>query len=330
MKPSHLAVAAAVALAALEVGATLPAPDLPDAAITTCEATLQELVVAEGHSASHRFNLTKHCPALVTALTASLNDAEAPIVDVEATSVEGLHDLRAFAAGFERRSTTAENHRLDLERVDALLAEVLVEEDTEESTWDRFLRWLEQHVKDGESPRFGRFLDWLEGLEAPPWLGDLLINTSLVLIVLLALIVIGNELWLTGLLRRGWRKREERTAKPEDEIAAKPRIPTLDELPGLPPRQLAAGILAIVTATLAERGWLSSSSSLTNGELVRQIGQRRSALVDSFSGLVNGVETILYGDLPADDETRHRLIATARALVEDARRASTAAPVSSR
>ena len=85
-----------------------------------------------------------------------------------------------------------------------------------------------------------------------------------------------------------------------------------------------------MTATLAERGWLSSSSSLTNGELVRQMSGRPSSLAASFTTLVNAVERILYGDLPPDDETRQRLVTAARALVEDARREATAASAGSR
>ena len=92
----------------------------------------------------------------------------------------------------------------------------------------------------------------------------------------------------------------------------------LDELRALPPRQLAAAILEIVTRTFADRGWLSSSSSLTNGELVRQIGQRQTALSDPFTGLVNAIEKVIYGDRLPDDEARQRLLASAHALIERA------------
>ena len=135
---------------------------------------------------------------------------------------------------------------------------------------------------------------------------------------------------LSGVLRRARRKREVRARVVAGDAAGKSRALTLDELRGLPPRQLAAGILEIVTATLAERGWLSSSASLTNGELVRQMGNRRSGLSDSFTRLVNGIENIIYGDRPPDDETQRRLLARAKALIEGARSGPTAATESSR
>jgi hypothetical protein len=325
MYRSHLALAATFAIAAFEVGASVRL-ELPEAALKTCQSRLQEILVAEGHTGSHPFDLNKHCPELA----ASLDDADTRVVDLDATSVEGLRDLRSFTAGFDLEPRTPENFYLDLDRVDALLAEVLVEEGVDDTLWDRFLRWLEQYVKEGESSGFDRFVDWLEGLDAPPWLGDVIIKVSVVLIVLLALLVVGNELRLSGLLRRVRHKREPKVPVAAADAVQRTRTLTLDELRGLPPRQLAAGILEVVTATLAERGWLSSSSSLTNGELVRQIGQRRSALAGSFTSLVRNIEKIIYGDRQPDDETREQLVATARELMDSTHHGPAAASEGSR
>jgi hypothetical protein len=330
MHRSHLAVAAAFAFAAFEVGATVPRPELPDAAVQSCLAELRELSVAEGHASSHPFDLGKHCPGLANELAVSLDDVDTGVVEIDATSLEGLRDLRSFTTGFQRRQSLSESVSLDFDGLDTLLAEILIEESIDDTVWDRFLRWLEQYVQEGDSPNFRRFVDWLEGLDAPPWLGDVIVNTSVVLIVLLALIVVGNEVRLAGLLRRVRRKPEVGTRAAATDTPLKARTLTLDELRGLPPRQLAAGILEMVTATLAERGWLSSSSSLTNGELVRQIGQRRGGLAESFAGLVSGIEMILYGDRPPDNDTRQRLLATAKELIESADRGPATASASSR
>lgn len=321
----HLALAAFFTIAAFEVGASVRL-ELSEAALKSCQTTLQQILVSEGHTPSHPFDLERHCPDLA----ASLDDDDTRVVELDATSVEGLRDLRSFIAGFEREPSAAQNFRLDLDRVDALLAEVLVEENIDDTLWDRFLRWLEQYVKDGESSGFKRFVDWLEELDPPPWLGDVIIKICVVLIVLLALLVIGNELRLSGLLRRVRREHESKVSATAGEALQRKRTPTLDELRGLPPRQLAAGILELVTATLAERGWLSSSSSLTNGELVRQMGQRRNALGESFANLVVGIEKILYGDRQLDDETRARLVAAAGELIDRARHGPAAASEGSR
>ena len=106
------------------------------------------------------------------------------------------------------------------------------------------------------------------------------------------------------------------------------RAISLDELRGLPPRQLAAAVLEIVTISLADRGWLSASSSLTNGELVGQIGQRHSGLAGPFASLVNAIEKVIYGDRLPDDEARQRLLVTAAALIERTRDGPTTASAS--
>lgn len=320
MRPSHLVFAAFFAIAAFEVDASLTGRDLPVTAIQSCLSDLRRISDAEGHSESHNFNLEKRCPELVKTLAQSLREEDVGVIEIDAVSIEGLHDLASFAAGFNRRPETAGNFNLDFNGLDALLGDVLIENEVDDSVWDRFLRWLEQYVKDDESSEFKRFLDWLDGLDAPPWLGDIIVNTSVVLIVLLALIVVGNELRLSGMLRRPRRKHgaPDRVVSPES--SRKPRPKSLDQLRQLPPRELAAAILEIVTAAFAERGWLSSSSSLTNGELVRQIGQRQDSVARSFSSLISGIERIIYGDRSADDETRQRLIDSAGALIEQARR----------
>ncbi len=101
---------------------------------------------------------------------------------------------------------------------------------------------------------------------------------------------------------------------------------SLDGLRALPPRQLAAAILEMVTGTFAERGWLSSSTSLTNGERVRQVGERQSGLAGPFTGLVNAIDKIIYGDRLPDDEARQRLLASAHELIERTRVTSTVPP----
>ena len=320
MRLPHLAFAGALALAASEAGASVTPGGLPGDLIRACLAELGELSDAEGHSDSREFDLSKRCPRLAEQLASWLNVGDIGSVDIDATSVEGLRDLQSFAAGFDRRLESAERFSLDFDRLDALLADVLlVEERTDDSLWERFRRWLQQYAKGGESPGLDRLLQWLEELEAPPWLGDVILKASVVLIVLLALMIIGNEFRLAGVLRRLRRPREPQALAGTPASVPKSRALSLDELRGLPPRQLAAAVMEIVTAALADRGWLSASSSLTNGELVRQIGQRQSSLAGSFTSLVNAIENVIYGDRLPDDEARQRLLVTAAELVERTR-----------
>lgn len=325
MQRSHLALAAALLFAAFEVGASVVRQPLPESAIESCLTELDRLSQAEGHSDAHSFDLNKRCPELAAKLEASLHDADTGVIEIDATSIEGLRDLESFADGFHHRPRSAENIALDFDGLDALLADVLVEErESNDGLWERFLRWLDEYVKDGDSVEFRRFVDWLEGLDAPPWLGDVILKVSIVLIVLLALIVIGNEIRLSGVLRRRRRVRPDQAPPGAPEAVHRPRAKSLDQLRDLPPRQLAAAMLEIVTEALAERGWLSAGSSRTNGELVSQLKLRRADAAGPFTRLINGIDNILYGDRPPDDATRQRLLATSREIVERARGATQA------
>lgn len=206
----------------------------------------------------------------------------------------------------------------DYDGLHALMAQVLVTDEVDDDIWQRFLRWLESRLRDSTSPGLERFADWLEGLDPPPWLGDVLLKGSVVLIVLLALMVIGNEIRLSGVLRRPRRRASANPVSVPSSSEPARSIVNLDELPGMAPRQMAASAMTMVTAAFAERGWLSASSSLTNGELSKQVSRHKSDLLAVFNGLVAGVEKILYGDRLPDEEARRRLLDAAKTLVEAA------------
>ncbi|GMQ96235.1 MAG: hypothetical protein BMS9Abin14_764 [Gammaproteobacteria bacterium] len=325
MRLPHLALVGTLAIAAPEVGASVAPDGLPGDLIRSCLAELGEFSGAESDSDSREFDLNKRCPRLAEQLASSSSVGNIASLEVDATSVEGLRDLQSFAAGFDRQPASAEKFSLDFDGLDALLADVLVEESIDDSLWERFRRWLEQYAKGGESPGLDRLLQWLQELEAPPWLGDVILKASVVLIVLLALMIIGNEFRLAGVLHRLRRPREPQALAGTPAAAPKSRALSLEELRGLPPRQLAAAVLEIVTLSLADRGWLSASSSFTNGELVRQIGQRHSDLAGSFTSLVKAIENVIYGDRLPDEEARQRLLVTAAELIERSRGGPTTA-----
>ena len=326
MHLSHLALAAALVFAATEVGASVSRDGLPGDLIHSCLAELRELSNAAGHSSSRNYDLDERCPRLAKRLASSPDAGVSGFVKIDATSIEGLRDLQSFAEGFDREPASSGEFSLDFDGVDALLADVLVEATIDDSLWEQFLRWLEQYMKDGESADLKRFVDWLEDLDVPPWLGEVILKSSLVLIILLAVLVIGNEFRLAGVLHRIRRPRKRQASAGAPAAAPKPREMSLEELRGLPPRQMAATVLEIVTAAFAERGWLSSSPSFTNGERARQIGQRKSDLARPFARLVTGIEKIIYGDRLPDEDGRQRLIDSAGELIESARGGTSAVP----
>lgn len=325
MRLVQLALAAVLAIAASEGGASEVRDDLPREQLQSCLTELGALSRAEDFSDSHPFDLTKRCPELAERLAASVDVAAIGVLEVNALSIDGLRDLQFFARGFDRQPIGGENFSPDFDQLDALLADVLIEESIDDGLWQRFLRWLEEYTRSAEAPELKRLLSWFDDLDPPSWLAEVLLKGSIVLIVLLALIVVGNELRLAGVMGR-LRKRH----RPEAPVSSPAATPTqaamsLDDLAPLPSRQLAAAVLGLVIRTFADRGWLASTSSFTNGELVRQIGRRQSALGDPFAGLVGAIEQIIYGDRDADDDARRRLLASAHALLARADDHQTAA-----
>jgi hypothetical protein len=319
MHLSHLALAATLVFAASEAGASVSHDSLPGDLIRSCLVELRDLPDAAGQSDSRNFDLDDRCPQLAKWLAASSDAGAFGLVEIDAIGIEGLRDLQSFAAGFDHEPASAEKFSLDFDGVDALLADVLIEERIDDSLWEQFLRWLEQYVKDGESMDLERFVDWLQAIDVPPWLGEVILNSSLVLIILLAVLVVGNEFRLAGILHRIRRPRKRQASAGAPAAVSTPRLTSLEGLRGLPPRQMAAAVLEIVTAAFAERGWLSSGASFTNGELASQIGQRKSDLARPFTRLVIGIEKIIYGDRLPDEDTRQRLIDSAGELMESAR-----------
>ena len=320
MSAARLVVAVLLASAAVEAGASALPADVSRAAIESCSATLRELARGSDNGALEPFDLRTRCPSLARDLDGPSGEETFSGVDTGAISLEGVRDVGAIVDGFRPAAGDRAHIELDFDGLEALLDDVLIEKTTQDSLWDRFLRWLEQHVRDEDSPQLGRLFDWLDDLDPPPWLGDVLVKTSTVLIILLALIVVGNELRLSGLPRRRRRERSRESASAAADGTAGSRALGFDELRGLPARALAAAIVEMVTAVFAERGWLSRDRSLTNGELLREVQARASAIVQPFSALLGSVESIVYGDRPADEQARRRLIASAETLLEQSRR----------
>ena len=314
MQLPRLAFAAAFVCAAGGVAASDSSNVFPGDLIEPCLSKLDGSARPQDGSDTRTFNLYKRCPRLAKALAGTIDSR-----DLESTSVEGLLDLRFFESGSRPRPDSNETFAPDFDGLDALLAEVLVEETVNDSLWDRFLRWLEQFSNNDENAGFNRLLDWLEELDPPPWLGDVILNTSVALILLLALMVIGNELRLSGVLRRY--RRAQKLPTPGTDFGAVTRAheKSIDELRGLPAREMAAAALRIVTDAFVARGWASPSASLTNGELVKEVGQRQRGLSGSFGALVIAIERVIYGDRSASDEERNRLLDSAARLVERAR-----------
>ena len=109
MRLSHIALAATLVFAASEVGVSAPRDSLPGDLIHSCLAELRALSDAAGYPNSHSFDLDERCPRLAKRLVPSSDAGAVVFVEVDAISIEGLHDLQSFAAGFHRAPVSSES-----------------------------------------------------------------------------------------------------------------------------------------------------------------------------------------------------------------------------
>jgi len=291
------------------------------------EACLQALPGSVDEEAGTH-DLSGYCPGLAARIAAAAGAGKLSGVSPSAASRAELRDLGAFAASFERDPALPTGAALDFEGLDALLADVLVEEDDDEGPWRRLLEWLEQRMGDGGSGDFGWLVDFLESISPPVWVWELIYKGLVVLIIVLALVVVGNEARISGLLRG--RRHRGRAGGPverdESPRASGPR--TFDELRSLPPRARAGALLTLVVAGLCERGWLSAGPSDTNGELLAQLRRRHASMTAAFGSLVRSVESVVYGDRELDPGEQDHMLATARDILEESARTTPTAGLS--
>jgi hypothetical protein len=310
-----LALAGAVLLAACgELGAAEPPARVPERLFRHCLETLE---AADKEDQSH--DLRWHCPDLAARLTPLVARGDLGAFRIEEAGIRGLRDVQAFEGTYAEQLSLPEGVALDHAGLDELLSDVLIDNREEDSWWDRFVRWMQEHLRDSDTGDYRWLADWLDNLKLPDWVGELLLKGSIVLIVLLAILVVGNELRVAGVFRRSWRKRRPDTVDSGEVRAEALRPRSLQELGGLPPKQLAAAALAVVVDALAERDWVTADSSFTNGELVGQLSRRHAVLTEPFARLVRGVERIVYGDRAPESTERSELLGNADAILTQAR-----------
>ncbi|MDX1434112.1 MAG: DUF4129 domain-containing protein [Gammaproteobacteria bacterium] len=279
-------------------------------------ARLRACLASLDASGEESIDLASRCPHAARHVASASHAGLVEGLSGETVGREALRDLIALSESFAAPAHASAAAGLDFAGLDALLDEVLIEEDTDVGWWERFLQWLKSKLPEDSGADYDWIVDWLEDLDVPEWLTDLIYHGSVVALIVLALFVVANEVRASGILRRRWRRgRATRAATQEAAAQVAPR--GLDELAGLAPRARAAAVLALVVRHLAERGWIAERASLTTGELEREVARTRRALASPFHQLVAVVESVVYGDRDPDPATERALLVNARALLED-------------
>ncbi len=259
-------------------------------AVERCAARASE---AFGPGETHLyFEVAKLCPELHALLQSTPALRELGGIRDDTASLRQLTDLRVMLADFARDDPATS--AFDYEGLDALLEEILQSKEPQQpGFWDRALRrvleWLDARVADG----------WLEKLSLPEAWSERLTNGALLLIILLAVVLVGNELRVAQV----WRLLRPRSGPEAVGSAASVRTPSIDGLDALPPRRQIALLLEWVIWRLAQHGVVPLDGSYTNRELLLLLDGR---LRERFAEFIDSAEGVLYGDraLPSDEVQR--------------------------
>ncbi len=264
------------------------------------EACIEEFSGApQGAEEERPIVLSASCPGLSSAFERA---PVKPLLDQglgPTTSLSQLRDLHALLTAYEAPYKVT--NVFDYDGLQDLLARTLIEASSPNpSWWQRFLAWL-SHVL--EQPRSGEnpwLVDFLKRLVPLEWLIRWLLLGAMILIVVLALMVIVNELRHAKLTSWWKKRRRDRIRTTDQGTSPRPRTWTWEEVVALPPGRQPGALLRFIIHRLVQQGLLPNNFSLTNGELLARLYVVDQQRAGHFRTLVLGAEPVLYGNRPPE------------------------------
>jgi hypothetical protein len=295
------------------------ASDAVPSAVSALNACIASRSVAEDEEDyQNRFKLSDHCPNVISALT------KIPAKDLfdkalhDETSLDQLRDIAALFDSYH--ATSKDNQRLDYKGLQGLLASTLVSSPKPKTAWwHQLIEWVREWLKRKLTENGNNDVRWLiallQWLTPSKTIVNLMFKNSIILILVLAIIVIANELRALDL--RYWRLRRKTTSLDIEATNAQARQANVswDEVLRLPPGSQPTALLRFVIGILIERGLLPNNHSLTNRELLKRLHAEDPTKAESFQCLMVHAESTLYGDQSVAQIEVQGLFRTAHALV---------------
>ena len=252
--------------------------------------------------------LEQACPGLEASLVAVGYEAFLSDSERDALSVYGLDDLVHLGAPRE-----SANAALQTESLRSVLEGI--EQQTNErppSWWDRFKNWLQELIRrraDEDS-----WLDeWLQKVQP----SEVVVRTTLYslvgLVILLAVLIVINELRAAGVLKRRTRDGTRPGSAPASRAQTGEGM-SIAELDALPLQKRPAALLRIVVAALVRAGRLRSERSLTYRELVQYARFADEGERTSFQSIASAAERSVYGASAFAEQDVELLVREGRAL----------------
>ena len=239
--------------------------------------------------------LSKQCPELASAdFQALLKNLEPPLTDE--TTLAQLQDTRAALSYLAGPATSQRS--FNYQQLKNVLDATYIERKTPElelSIWERFKQWLKEWLtpQDTEAPAW--LIEFLDSINIPDGVAEFIFKGSMVVLIIIALLIIFNELRAANILtalRRTRSKRRQQILSPE---LLSTSAMTLDQIALLDGNEQTRALLYYLLVHLMNKGVIPENFSLTNRELLDKSKQQRPDLFDSFSRFINFSDDTLYG-----------------------------------
>jgi hypothetical protein len=272
----------------------------------------------EASQINDEFNIAETCPELFEHVlhNNSLQQFDPPLEDI--TSINQLLDVKYLLSQGVRPGdaiyTVVDNNFRQQFRE----ANDFVSKPVEIGLWDQFIEWLKERYKDEDDSDsdWSWLIELLEKGSMPDWLGKAIYYVAVGLIIVLAGLIVFNELRAANIGK--WRSRRKNKVSAEWQAG----LATIEELnwaniDKLPLQQRAGAMLRFVIDDMIERGWISDNRSRTNREMWRELRQKDTATAKQFDHAINLTERSVYGDEQLDNRQVEDLYQVAHSIIAE-------------
>jgi len=182
------------------------------------------------------------------------------------------------------------------------------------SWWNRFENWIRELLKRRIEGNGSWLEEWLQKWSPSELFLKITLYSLVGLVILLAILVVLNELRAAGVLRRG-AAAEAKTSLPGD-VPETRAVASLADLQRLPLAARPAALLCILVNALVNAGRLSTERSLTYRELTRRASFHDESQRASFARIATAAERSVYGRANIAEDELDELLREGKELYE--------------
>lgn len=272
----------------------------------------------EASQINDEFNLAEVCPDLFEHVlhNETLQQFDPPLEDI--TSINQLLDVKYLLSQGTRPGdaiyTVVDTDFLQQFRE----SNDFINKPVEIGLWDRFIEWLKERYKDQDDSAtdWSWLIDLLEKGSMPDWLSKAIYYVAIGLIILLAGLIVFNELRAANISK--WRRgRKKKQANQWQQGLATIEELNWQSIGKLPLQQRAGAMLRYVIDDMIDRGWIADNRSRTNREMWRELRQKDADTARQFDHAINLAERSVYGDEQLDNRQVEDLYQLAHTITAD-------------